>query len=349
LLGFRLQDRRFNTRFIQGAGMAEQRSETVVEDLLYPESPRWFDNALWCTDVSGHRLVRWVPGGVSETVADLTELAPAAYAGQRPKLGPSGLDFLPDGTALLAMMSESGPLRTRVLAYAEGRVETYADLAPMVSGRLNDMVVAVDGGVYVGALDASAIVYIAPSRAVSIALSDVALPNGMAISPGGTQLYYVAGGTYVYAVDIVSPGRLGTPRLWADLTIEAAVRRRMVNGTPTGPVMWSDLDALSGADGIALDAEGALWVGGVSTEKFIRITEGGFVTDVIRTPGRHAVACHLGGADRRTLFLVTVALKPGSVRTGAAGSPALVHQLYAGETTGYVETLSVEVPGVGRP
>jgi hypothetical protein len=56
-----------------------------------------------------------------------------------------------------------------------------------------------------------------------------------------------------------------------------------------------------------------------------------------------------GGADRRTLFLVTVALKPGSVRTGAAGSPALVRQLYAGETTGYVETLSVEVPGVGRP
>jgi sugar lactone lactonase YvrE len=328
--------------------VAELQARTVVDDLCYPESPRWHDGAVWCTDVARHQLVRWSPERGRETIAELSEMAELTGS-ERPRLGPSGLDFLPDGTALLAMMSESGPLRTTLLAHAGGRTALYADATPVVEGRLNDMVVSAEGGVYVGALDAAAILYVSPSREVSIALRDVPVPNGMVISADGSKLLYVSGARYVYSAPILEPGRLGSPALWADLTLEAALRRRLVNEAPSGPIEWSDLDSLSGADGLALDAEGGLWVGGVSTEKFIRITVGGFVTDVIRTPGRHAVACNLGGADRRTLILTTAALLPGTTRTGAIGSPALVQQLYAGQTTGYLEVLEVPVPGAGRP
>ena len=36
----------------------------------------------------------------------------------------------------------------------------------------------------------------------------------------------------------------------------------------------------------------------------MRVVEGGEVTDVIETPGRHGIACAVGGA---TLFMITAA------------------------------------------
>ena len=63
--------------------------------------------------------------------------------------------------------------------------------------------------------------------------------------------------------------------------------------------------------------------------------EGGEVTDVVKTPEKGVYACMLGGDDGRTLYLCT------AKTTGP--------ELAQGISTGWIETLRVDVPGAGLP
>jgi sugar lactone lactonase YvrE len=48
-----------------------------------------------------------------------------------------------------------------------------------------------------------------------------------------------------------------------------------------------------------------VWVAGVVADRFARVVEGGEVTHTLDTPGRHPIACAVGGADGHTLFMLT--------------------------------------------
>jgi sugar lactone lactonase YvrE len=150
-------------------------------------------------------------------------------------------------------------------------------------------------------------------------------------------------------VDIRPDGGVGAPKIWAELTVEAAVRRAMSTADPTQPIRWRDLLSVGHADGIALDAAGGIWAGGASTEKFMRITYGGAVTDLIRTPGRYAICCALGGNDRRTLFMTTTRLLGEARAKGGVGSPTLIDKIQAGDVESRIEIATVSEPGVGWP
>jgi sugar lactone lactonase YvrE len=56
-------------------------------------------------------------------------------------------------------------------------------------------------------------------------------------------------------------------------------------------------------DGIALDAEGAIWAGDAAGAAALRIVEGGEVTDRVETGPQAPYAVALGDADGRTLYL----------------------------------------------
>ena len=99
-------------------------------------------------------------------------------------------------------------------------------------------------------------------------------------------------------------------------------------------------------DGICLDDENAVWVGSPYSDEFVRVLEGGVITDRVAIAG--GVACALGGPDRRTLFLLAVdptALpKPG---VAATTTPVLHGDVtYEG---GHISTMAVERPGAGLP
>jgi len=98
--------------------------------------------------------------------------------------------------------------------------------------------------------------------------------------------------------------------------------------------MPSELEA--SPDGMCLDEEGAAWVAFEDGMQFVRVAEGGSVLDRVDVgPDRIALACVLGGADRRTLYMCTAEeLDP----TGTSG-----------RRTGRIEAVSVEVPGSGVP
>ena len=89
-------------------------------------------------------------------------------------------------------------------------------------------------------------------------------------------------------------------------------------------------------DGVCLDAENAVWVADPIAKRFYRVREGGEVTDVIRPPNDgNAIACALGGPDRRTLLMAVCRELPGKTHLPAGNA--------------WVDALEVEVPGAGRP
>jgi sugar lactone lactonase YvrE len=127
------------------------------------------------------------------------------------------------------------------------------------------------------------------------------------LTPDGRHLVVAeSAGERLTAFRLADDGTLGDRRVWA---------------------------ALPGArpDGICVDAEGAVWVADLAAHAVVRVLEGGAVTHTISTGERWAVACALGGAARRTLFVCTSAhLAPFA--GGAAGQ-------------GRIEAVTVEVPG----
>ncbi|MGC1342819.1 MAG: SMP-30/gluconolactonase/LRE family protein, partial [Candidatus Binataceae bacterium] len=154
------------------------------------------------------------------------------------------------------------------------------------------------------------LVMVTPDGKPRVVADDLMFPNGTVITRDGKTL--VVGesfGRRLTAFDIAADGSLANRRVWADLG----------NNVP---------------DGIALDAEGAIWVATPMSSEVIRVREGGEVSERIKV-ATDAFACMLGGADRKTLFVLT----------SASSDPAAC----LANATGKVEITKVEVPGAGLP
>jgi sugar lactone lactonase YvrE len=95
-------------------------------------------------------------------------------------------------------------------------------------------------------------------------------------------------------------------------------------------------DGLDGPpDGITLDAEGGVWTSMTLAHQFERITAGGAVTDRIDMGERVAIACTLGGPERRTLFLLS--------------STDAYPQRLVGTRLSRLDAVTVATPGAGLP
>src|SRR5690606_3069492 len=156
----------------------------------------------------------------------------------------------------------------------------------------------------------AALALVHPDGRVEVAAKDLLFPNGMVITPDGRTLVVAETfGARLTAFDVGEDGRLANRRTWAELAGGAV------------------------PDGICLDAEGAIWVASPTTNEFLRVREGGAVAVRIAVD-RSAIACMLGGPERRTLFLCT----------SRAHAPA-----ETGAREARIATVEVDVPGAGRP
>ena len=140
----------------------------------------------------------------------------------------------------------------------------------------------------------------------------IAFPNGMAVTPDNSTLIVAESyGNQLTAFNIEASGSLSNRRVWAD----------------TGK---------DHPDGICLDAEGALWYADVGNKHCVRVREGGEVLQTIELD-RGCFACMLGGADRKTLFIVATEWK------GAE------ENMTDGLRTGQILTVRAPAPHAGRP
>jgi sugar lactone lactonase YvrE len=250
-----------------------------------------------------HEVIAMSPDGARETV--FLHSGPV-----------SGLGWLPHGDLLVVSMVDQQLLRID----AGGWATVHGDLSSVATGRCNDMVVDAVGRAYVGNFGydiiASApqkpaeMVMVEPNGAARVVARDLQFPNGTVITPDGKTL--VVGesmGHRLTAFDVAVDGGLTNRRVWAELG----------EGVP---------------DGIALDAEGAIWVASPFTHELLRVKQGGQVAERIKRE-QMPIACMLGGPARRTLFLLT--------------SESIDPDVLRAKRNSRIETTEVEVAGAGLP
>lgn len=282
----------------------ESISTTVLaEGFIFLEGPRWHDGRLWMSDILGQAVYTLTLDGQREEVFRLPSR-------------PSGLGFLPDGTPLVVSMKER-----RLFRYEGGQLVVHAALGDLVRADTNDMAVDSQGRAYIGNLgfdmmhrapyEPAELVMVTPDGQARVVAEDLGCPNGICLTPDERTLVVAETlGNCLTAFDVAPDGSLSGRREFADLG-------------PAAP------------DGICMDQEGAVWVGALSQQAFLRVLEGGQITHRVECPGQLAIAPQLGGADGCTFFgLTTIG---GFVDEGEPLSESRV------------ETARVAVPGAGSP
>ena len=269
--------------------------EPLANGFCFGEGPRWFEGLLWFSDMLGEAV------HTADLRGSLTTLPLPGHS-------PSGLGFRPDGSLLIASTEDR-----QVLRYDGETVVTIADLSDLVPANLGDMVVDDVGRAYIGsqAFNEGVIVCLDPDNSATVVADDLEFPNGMVITPDGSTLIVAESvGRRLTAFTISADGALSDRRVFAD----------GLDGPP---------------DGITLDAEGGVWTSMTRAHQFERVVEGGAVTDRIDMADRVAIACTLGGPERRTLFLLS-------------STDAYPRRL-VGTRLSRLDAVTVATPGAGLP
>jgi sugar lactone lactonase YvrE len=244
-------------------------ARVLLDGLAYVESARWHEERLWFAHWGTDEVIAVDLDGHSEVVAH----------------GPGGLgwsiDWLPDGRLLT---TGTGLMRHE----PDGSVVPHADLSHL-AGDWNELVVDGRGNVYVnGRIDfdfsappSGIIALVTPDGSVRQVADGIAFPNGMVVTPDNRTLIIAESmAARLTAFDIAPDGSLSKRRTWADGF---------------------------GADGICLDADGALWglspAGAGPGTTCHRVREGGDALERVELD-RNVFSCMLGGPDGRTLFML---------------------------------------------
>jgi sugar lactone lactonase YvrE len=275
----------------------------LADGLRFAEAPRWRADRLWFSDVHDDKLKTVALDGTVEVVAEVPTR-------------PSGLGFLPDGSLLMATALDQ---RLWIVG-ADAAPLDVADLSGLTQGMLNDMVVDGRGRAFVGDTGfkmaagesprPGRVLVWAQGQAPKVAVEDVVFPNGCVITPdGGHLLICETMAMRISRFAITPDGTLRDREVFCDL------------GTPP--------------DGLCLDAEGGLWAGLPHEGRFVHVGAGGRVDAEIASAAPFAVACALGGPDRRALFLCSAYTD--------------LERLGHGDTEGRIDIVDVDVPGAGWP
>jgi xylono-1,5-lactonase len=234
------------------------------------EGPLWLGDALWFCDIEGCALHRYTPA-----------------TGARDR-------FPMPGRASFVVPAVGGGLLvgTELTLRRVGIDGAPGDVVASVGGpdncRTNDAVVDPRGRLWFGTMDLAqrapiGQVHVHDAGGLRAVGGHAAITNGPAVSPDGTRLYHVdtlAG--LVWAFDI------GT-------------REQLVDGT-----VFARIDPADGSpDGVAVDAEGCVWValwGGWSVRRY---SPRGELLSRVALPCAQVTKIAFGGADLRTAYVTT--------------------------------------------
>ena len=269
----------------------------------YFEGPRWHAGRLWFVDCLNRTLLSLTPSGECEQHARIDDDTPC------------GLGILPDGRIVVLTM-----FRKRLMACSDGRLSLYADLSGVAKGTIDDMIIDGLGRAYVGDLGfdlppppdrgpVGRIILVMPDGSARVVADGLRFPNGIAISADHRRLVVAEmEGDCLVEYDVADDGSL-------------EFRRRF--GSMKAP------------DGICLDREGAVWVASYDEDAFIRVGRDGQELQRMEVAGRRAIACALGGPERRTLFCLSAATSHAELRQG--------------KSSARIDVVDVEIAGDGFP
>jgi sugar lactone lactonase YvrE len=275
----------------------------VLDGGRYFEGPRWHAGRLWFVDCMERTLLSVSPSGERQQHA--------TFEGDTP----CGTGILPDGRLVVLTM-----FRKHLMSYADRRLSLYADLSGIATGAIDDMIIDGLGRAYVGDLGfdmppppergaCGRIILVMPDGAARVVAEGLRFPNGIAVSADNRRLV-------VAEMD---------GACLADYDIE-----------PNGDLkLRGRFGSMQSPDGICLDQQGAVWVASFEEDAFVRLDAHGRELQRIEVPDRRALACVLGGPERRTLFCLSAATSYEELRQRKSSSR--------------IDVVDVEIAGSGYP
>jgi sugar lactone lactonase YvrE len=274
--------------------------------LKFTESPRWHDGKLWFLDIHDHQIKAVDLDGRLESAVELP-------------FTPNGFGFRRDGSLLVGDAFER-----RIYRWDGTALQPLADLGDITNFCLSDGIVDAQDRMYVGDIgynfldptlepvDTCVIACVQPDGRATAVADGLHFPNGMVVTPDGRTLIVAETmGHRLSAFDIRADGSLANRRVYAQLPDDV------------------------GPDGIALDAEGAVWLANPEGQYgVLRVREGGEIVERIELD-TNAYAVMLGGPERRHLF----------ISASDSHDPAQI----ARAASATLRVVDVEVQGAGIP
>jgi sugar lactone lactonase YvrE len=232
---------------------------------------------------------------------------------------PNGFGFRRDGSILVGDAFER-----QIYRWDGTALQPLADLADITSFCLSDGIVDAQDRMYVGDIgynfldpalepvDTCVIACVETDGRATVVADGLHFPNGMVVTPdGGTLIVAETMAHRLTAFDIRADGSLVNRRVYAQLPDDV------------------------GPDGIALDAEGAVWLANPEGRYgVLRVREGGEIAERIELD-TNAYAVMLGGPERRHLF----------ISASDSHDPAEIQRA----ATATLRVVAVEVQGAGVP
>ncbi|MET0580035.1 MAG: SMP-30/gluconolactonase/LRE family protein, partial [Ilumatobacteraceae bacterium] len=187
--------------------MADVTREVLLEDRGFLEGPRWHGGELWLSDLHRHEVLVLGADGTCRVMATLDDQ-------------PSGLGFLPDGSAIVVSLLD------RVVRRVDD-LTVHSDLTALTVGGTNDMIVDDLGRAYVGsfgydvfggeARQPANLVLVEPDGSARVVADDMGFPNGMAFTSKGTLLVAESSARRITEFDVADDGSLSGRRVWCEL------------------------------------------------------------------------------------------------------------------------------------
>jgi sugar lactone lactonase YvrE len=269
------------------------------------EAPRADARGIWFSDIllGGIRCLR-PDGRIDAWLTDRRFIGGIAFNHDGLVLcaGTDGLVWLdPDSGA-------TGVLLNKV----EGRRETG----------INDVLPDGRGGLYFGTVDhqamlrgedfygRSAFCRLDADGRVTVIHEGLAFANGIGLSPDGHRLYFNDSATGTYVSDVSPDGNCTKGSL---------------------------LIASADCDGLAVDADGGIWIAGVISGNITRFFSDGKVDRAYPVPGGHVISVSFGGAGLRDMYITTAA--PGAGEAAIKGAVPEAR-------TAVVYRVRADIPGV---
>ncbi|MER5207567.1 SMP-30/gluconolactonase/LRE family protein [Streptomyces sp. NPDC002825] len=244
----------------------------VREEAELGEGPTWDTGAgrlVW-VDILGSRVHTYDPASGRRTVLATEQHVGAA----KPRVNGGLVVNLRDGVGV----------------YDAQGAFSWLHHEPVPGRRGNDAAVAPDGALWAGtmrydeAAGGGSLSRVAPDGAVRAVFGDVTVSNGTGWSPDGRRMYYVDSPTRNVDVFDVDP-ETGLP----------------VNRRPLAVVE----DGAGFPDGLAVDADGCVWVALWDGGAVRRYTPSGVLDRVLELPVRRPTACAFGGPGLTDLYVTT--------------------------------------------
>ncbi len=266
------------------------------EEFHFLEGPTWVGNALYFTDIAGNSIVRLGQGEMQRVNTSSNRSNGLFFDAAR-----GNIIACVGGAGLVAILSLEGEFIDTLTSTFNGK--------PFNSP--NDLIMDSQRGIYFTdptwakeyPQPHKGVYYITSQGDVRLLINDLDKPNGIILSPNQETLYVNdSHSPTILAFDVIGPGEISNRRVFASLDMEG------IEGN------------ISGADGMAIDSMGNLFV---TFRRGVQVfSPSGQSIALIKTP-ETPTNCTFGGECMSILF-VTAGTNLYSIKLNTIGMSYLI-------------------------